>query len=129
MSIRKIRILVSLILSIIGFLLLIPAFFLSPDDILNFLLASALTIYFGFEPIFALLLTYTIIPIALILISVQIYPAKNGYVFKEKIKKPLYHKIGKVFYFFKKNPLFFVIGLIISFIAFQYYLSFLETLV
>ncbi len=100
MNIRKIRKWIAYLLFAYSLLLAIPS---GIDDILNFNLASLLVAKLGIAQIDALIATYTIIPILLIIFAVILYPAQNGYVIS-KFKAKFMAKSKFLRSKFKKNP-------------------------
>lgn len=109
-------------LVIFGIMLANPPFIPSPDDFLNFVIASAFTAAFGCEPILALLLTYTLIPLILVSVGVVVIPEPVNKTLKWVHKKirGLYKAEFKWFF---GSPINFVIGAcFIVLLLFAYYI-------
>ena len=109
---------------VLAFLMALPPT-LTPDDFINLFAAKFLITSFGIEMIFALVLTYTLIPFAIVVAGIYIYPKSNGAVARmlvNRVKRPIRGFISKS----QKNPMYAVIVLVVAYILFSLYAEILR---
>lgn len=104
---------VGTLLVIISLSILVPC---GDDLLVNIPMSLAIHSLTGLDIITSLLLTYTIIPISILLVGVWIYPGSTINNLKKRI-----HKASKIGHRLIYNPFIWLIAIGVSFLLWQYY--------
>ncbi len=78
---------------------------LPPDDILNFAVASFITQISEIDFHLATVMSYTVIPVLMILIGIMIYPRRNGLVVRMIIRR-LQNGVEKTYKHIRYEPMY-----------------------